>query len=40
MYKLEEDGAYFLVEGTWLHECYTDFIFSMKEELNYGYQEA
>jgi hypothetical protein len=33
IHKLEEDGAYFLVEGTWLHECFLDFIITFKEEL-------
>lgn len=37
MYRLEEDQVYFLVEGYWLHECYNDIIYSMKEERNYGY---
>lgn len=37
MYKLEEDQeAYFLVDGSWLHEMFSDIIYSMKEELNYG----
>lgn len=32
MYKLDEDQeAYFLVDGSWLHECYADFIYSFKE---------
>ncbi len=37
MYRLEEDQAYFLVEDSWVHEMFSDIIFSMKEEKNYGY---
>lgn len=38
MYKLEEDQeAYFLEEGYWVHECLIDYIFGYKEERNYGY---
>lgn len=33
MWTLKEDGAYFLVEGRWLHECYTDFYYGFKGEL-------
>lgn len=42
MYRLEEDTqeAYFLLEDSWVHECYYDFIISFKEELNYGYEKA
>lgn len=40
MYRLEEDQAYFLEEGSWVHEMFSDIIFSMKEERNYGYQKV
>jgi hypothetical protein len=41
MYRLEPNQeAYFLVEGSWIHESLTDIIYSMKEERNYGYQKV
>ena len=42
MYRLEEESqeAYFLEEGFWVHECLLDIIFGMKEERNYGNEEA
>lgn len=37
MCKLKEDQAYFLVGDSWLHEMFTDIIYSMKEERIYGH---
>lgn len=32
MYRLEEDQeAYFLMEGYWVHECYNDWLYGFKE---------
>lgn len=32
MYRLEEDQeTYFLVEGSWVHECYIDWLYGFKE---------
>ena len=42
MYRLEPNlkEAYFLVEGSWIHEMLTDVIYSLKEGKNYGDQEV
>lgn len=31
MWTLEDGEAYFFIEGSWLHECYFDFIQTFKE---------
>ena len=37
-YTIEEDGTYsFYIGEEEVHECYTDFLYCFKEELNNGY---
>lgn len=36
-YKFEDEEAYFLIDGEWVHEMYLDVVLGMKEGETNGY---